>query len=804
MSGPESKKPNSPLGSQGINPMPTFDADAIEDAAWFFASLVDNLPVNVVCKDAAGRFIYVNQAFTTLMNRSAEDYVGKTDFDICGKELAYKYLADDRSVMETGATFREIEGITGDDGEKKYFEVRKSKLLGPEGAVAGVEAVFWDVTAQKEAEATAEHERFLLDSLMDNIPDSIYFKDINSRFIRVSQGLVAKFNLLDADDVLSKTDAELFDSEHADEARQDELEIMRSRKPILNKIEKETWSENQVTWCSTTKMPLLDPDGDVVGTYGITRDITELVLAEDALKKAKLAADAANQAKSDFLANVSHEIRTPMNAVLGITELLLATDLTQMQREYLGLLLTSGESLLDLINDILDFSRIEAGKLQLAHARFDLRESFGETIRVLEMRAETKKLQLKFAVEPQVPNFLVGDLGRLRQVIVNLVGNAIKFTESGQISVLVSGESTFEDEYVLSVQVRDTGIGIPKSKIGIVFSEFEQVDASATRLHEGSGLGLAISAKLVEMMNGKIWVESEFGQGSVFSFTANLKSALADTDATSDSNSSSDKPTIDYADSLAKLKILLVEDNLVNQKLAVGVLGKQGHEVTIANNGREAIDIWQEHPFDLILMDVQMPVMDGLQATQKIRELEKETGQHIPVIAMTARAMEGDRQECLESGMDDYLAKPIRIKELAQRLSRIVPESSEELDSDFELVEPVAVTHRVNWDQAISNVNGDSDLLKSLIQVLQKDAPRLMGEIETAIASSDPAALRLHAHTLKGSVRFLGPVALTQTAEQLEQIGSSGEITSALPVLDDLRVKWDSLLSELAGFDGRE
>ena len=805
MSKPESTDPNLRRDSAGLRPMPAFDEKAIGDAAWFFASLVDNLPVNVVCKDAYGRFIYVNQAFANLMNRTAEEYIGKTDFDLCETELAYKYLADDHSVMKSDTTFREIEGITGPDGKENYFEVRKSKLYGPNGEVAGVEAVFWDVTAQKEAEAAAEHERFLLDSLMDNIPDSIYFKDIDSRFIRVSQGVVAKFDVQQADDVLGKTDADIFDSEHAEEARRDELEIMRTQKPVLNKVEKETWSQGLVTWCSTTKMPLLDSEGDVVGTFGITRDITELVLAEDALKKAKLAADAANRAKSDFLANVSHEIRTPMNAVLGITELLLDSDLNPMQREYLGMLLTSGESLLQLINDILDFSKIEAGKLELVPTQFELRKSLGETTQVLSLRAQSKQLRLVFSVDPQVPQYFVGDLGRLRQIVVNLVSNAIKFTESGEVSVTVSSESTIGDEVTLMVQVRDTGIGIPPSKMDVVFREFEQVDSSSTRVQEGSGLGLAISAKLVELMNGKIWVDSEVGRGSTFSFTARLKRVSDESLLGQELN-----PTpveANNCNSLARkqnLNILLVEDNLVNQKLAVGLLGNQGHTITIANNGKEAIDIWQATSFDAILMDVQMPVMDGFQATQKIRELERRTGHHIPIIAMTARAMQGDRQECLDAGMDDYLSKPIRIKELSARLAGLKPDEQEESDDEFELVDPKPIYQSVDWNLAKSNVNGDAQLLKSLVQVLQKETPRLIGEIENAIATSDAAALRLHAHTLKGSVRFLGPVSLAQPAEELEQIGSSGQVSSTAPVLAELRSKWDSLQDELGRFAGQQ
>ncbi len=886
----ETSEPERTDETGDLNSALCYDKEAIDDPLWFFAHVVDNLPVNVVCKNSEGHFTYVNRAFASLMDRPAEEFIGKSDFDFSPHELASKYVTDDRWVMETRRAFRGVEMTQTATDEKQFFEVRKTPLLDRNGEVIGIEAVFWNVTRQKEAEAAAEHERFLLHALMDNVPDSIYFKDIDSRFVRISKGQARKFGVTDPDDILGKTDADIFSAEHAEQARRDELEIMRTEKPLLSKVEKETWPDGPDTWCSTTKMPLRDQDGDVVGTFGISRDITELVLAEEALRKAKMAADAANRAKSDFLANMSHEIRTPMNAVLGITELLLDTDLTATQRDYLGMVLSSGESLLSLINDILDFSKIEAGKLELSPSQFDLRDSLGDTVRVLGLRAHAKDLELAFSVDADVPDCLIGDIGRLQQIVINLVGNAIKFTKAGEVVMNVSLHSCDEETAVIHVCVSDTGIGIPASKLEMIFREFEQADSSTTRDFGGSGLGLAISSRLVELMGGEIHVESDEGKGSTFSFTTEFQlvaeSALAARSSPpviegtkalivddNDTNrlilndmllnwgmepflaSSADQAleilytARDQGDSIPivltdvqmpsqdgfklcevirqdetlscvpivmltsglregdiqesrslgvtchlikplkqsevfqaiisalgseltndqkvvepfkeagilsrPLSVLLVEDNIVNQKLALGVLAQHHHEVVVANNGLEAIEIWRESQFDLILMDVQMPEMDGFQATQEIRKLEKQRGDHTPIIAMTARAMEQDRTACIAAGMDDYLAKPIHIKDLHVKMEGIVAANEQRKTS----------SHQIDWETATANVNGDLGLLKSLVEVLRNDAPRLMKKIETAIVETDAAELKLNSHTLKGSVLFLGNVELTKPAQ---------------------------------------
>jgi signal transduction histidine kinase/CheY-like chemotaxis protein len=640
--------------------------------------------------------------------------------------------------------------------------------------------------------------------------------------------------------------------------------------------------------------------------------------SREELRKAMEASQQANVAKGEFLANMSHELRTPMNGIIGMGELLARTRLDDQQREYLSVIGTSADALLRLLNDILDFSKIEAGRLELEEIPFSLRDTLADALHTLAASASAKGLELACHVADAVPDRVVGDPGRLRQIVVNLAGNAIKFTERGEVLLDVSVEEGGPEAVGLHFSVRDTGVGIPPEKQALIFEAFSQADSSTTRRYGGTGLGLAISNELALRMGGHMWVESEVGAGSTFHFTANFGRAapaperdfdfgrleglpvlVVDDNATnrrileemlrgwrmrpllangatealgilkrareqdalpalamldammpdvdgimlartihgdaatrelrmlllSSAGVAHDAPALravgimrqltkpvkqsDLLDAIAAtlglpkpdaaaraaapppagdvqpLRLLLAEDTIVNQRVAVRLLESRGHHVTVANDGREAVDAFVAKRFDLVLMDVQMPEMDGFEATAAIRSHEASTGGHVPIVAMTAHAMRGDRERCLAAGMDGYIAKPIHADELYAVVEQTAAGAGASAGREEEAVAPT-----FDVTAALERVGGDVDTLRELTAIFAEEAPGLRAAIRQAIETDDGPALRQAAHKLKGSLSVFGAVEAVALAQRLEQLGEAGALPPA-------GASWEALEREL-------
>lgn len=796
-------------------------------------------------------------------------------------------------------------------------------------------------TARQHAETSLRDSEALYQSLVENLPVSVLRKDLDGRFIFANRAY-CEFTERTPEGVLGKTDFDFSPPEVAEKFHADDHLVADTGRQI--RVVEVNQTDDRTRWVEVIKTPVCDARGRTVGTQAIFWDVTERQLAVEALKQAKEAAEAASVAKSQFLANMSHEIRTPLNAVLGLTELLLKSELTASQREYLQMVQDSGESLSAVISDILDFSKIEAGKLSLDPAPFDLREQVGDTVKSLALRADEKKLELAVHISPTVPTIVVGDPYRLRQILVNLVGNAIKFTNSGEVVVDVAVESQSEAYAVLHFVVTDTGIGIPEENLSTIFGAFEQVDPSSTRRFGGTGLGLAISHRLVELMGGRIWAQSQIGRGSEFHFTIGFELTsdvptsrnaelprrlsgsrvlIVDDHATNrrileemfrnwglQSTSAGgvhealgrlitgqrngtafdlvvtdvhmpEMNGIDFVEALRSekeltgtavimlssvsvdadldparcrelkigacltkpakqselfdaivqvleiqvpegepktldgaaappavrpLRVLLAEDNWVNRKLGVELLQWWGHTVTVVENGAQAVEAWRTQPFDLIVMDVQMPEMDGLQATQMIRKEEARRGGHVPIMALTAHAMQGDREKCLAAGMDDYVAKPLHIEKVQAAIARVFGTTPGDDDSSIAAAdergqagaaaasnsmesptdaEPTSVS-AVDWSAALDTVRGNRNLLREIAEAFLVESVGLSSQIRSAIAAGDAAQVRRDAHTLKGSLYLFGNSRAIEGVIRLETSAGNDDLTAAAAAMSQL------------------
>jgi PAS domain S-box-containing protein len=803
----------------------------------FITAVLQACGALVVVFDTQGRVVLCNRAFEEVTGYSSAELSGKIFFDILvspdSRELSRRRLED--AISARLASAFENEWITK-SGQPRRISFSNVPMVNEADEVQYYIVTGIDISDRHRTNQELLKSEIQFRSIWEASCEPMFLTDRTGTIVKVNAAFAALLNT----DPIALEGLNLAALFHPAE-RQELREYLRARYASGIKehfFEREMHFLHGRSGIFENSVTRVDIPGQSPQMLGILRDVTEQRKNAAELARAKEAAEAANRelvaanrnleetgrlaremadraealsaAKSDFLANMTHEVRTPLNGILGMTGLALETQLQSDQREYLELVKSSAEALLSLVNDVLDFSKYEVGKLGLDCEEFSLRALVRDVLRPLALRASASGLAFESAIDDQVPERLFGDPLRISQVLRNLAGNAIKFTNTGQVSVNVCADSIERSKVTLRLSVVDTGIGIPPEKHRMIFEPFTQADGSTTRKYGGTGLGLSICSGLVELMGGRIWVESEPGQGSAFHFTVPLELAQTNQPAPSlcamEGLSNQERSNPDRVK--RKLRILVAEDNSVNQRLAARLLEREGHSVTIAGSGQEALELFERHrrehsQFDLILMDVQMPDMDGLQATARIRENERGSGHRVPIVAMTAQAAESDRVRCLEAGMDAYVTKPVHVPDLMRMIETVVPQSvvpggnsmngnvtSEELSVEAQL-------QQLDESLALSRVGGDVELLKEVVELFLDDYPSTFEKIKGAVASRDATALEHHAHSLKGSVSTFGANRAFEAAFSLEKQGRSGDLAGAPDGLLQLEQALEALRPEL-------
>ncbi len=837
----------------------------------------------IVSMDAAGRLIEFNPAAERTFGYTRDQALGRPLAELLVPPgLRPQHGAGLAQFLRTGewsALGRRVETVAvRSDGEE--FPVELSASAVDIGGQPMFIAYLRDISDRRAAEVALRDQLRLTEQLLEVIPNPIYMKDDQGRYLRFNQAWADFFGYC-REDWLGRTVTDVFPGPYGEGVKAKDALLLAN--PGAQTLESEMAdAHGNVHVILSNKATFTRADGSVGGLIGVVTDMTERKRFEAQLMAAREAAEQANRAKSDFLANMSHEIRTPMNAILGMTDLLLDTRIDSEQRQYLGMLKSSGSALLSLLNDILDFSKVEAGRLELDHTDFTLGDTVAEAVRMLAPRAADKRIALSLTMAQDLPTTVRGDPTRLRQVLVNLVGNAIKFTDAGKVSVTVRQIAREGSTCTLQFTVADTGIGIPDDKKARLFEAFAQADASVTRRYGGTGLGLAISKRLVEAQGGGIWVDSQPGLGSSFHFTVRLQAGapgdaldagccrglrvlLAGTPDTStallarlmdhwgvevaqvheaaaalsllaaphappdivlvdgalpdgaaqailagvQSMAPQRRPrtlmllpagaplaptalqpdekllvpvvpsellrtlralrsapasgvtadaagTTPEASPQRRLRVLLVEDYVVNQRLALKLLEKLGHDAEVCSNGQEAVEAVRRGGYDIVLMDVQMPVMGGFEATALIREWERTAGGHLPIVAMTAHALTGDRERCLAAGMDGYVTKPIDRQRLAEAIDAATTPA------------PASPGPDVNFGPLLELLDGDAAVLQEVVGLYLESLPGERRQLREALDAGDTTGARAAVHGIKGSAAGMGGQRVQQLAAALE------------------------------------
>jgi hypothetical protein len=876
--------------------------------------------------DVKGDIIYVNDKFIEISGYSADELIGQNHRLINSGEHSAEFFHELWHTVAHGRVWHGQVKNRAKDGSCYWVEATVVPFMNQQGKPYQYVSMRTDITTQKQMEQQVQAERRLLQKVMDTLGEGVYMLDVDGNCTYLNHEAEAIIGWT-SEELTGRNLHDIVHSQLPDGTRLAAADCpvhlaIVENKPYRSEMDYFQHKNGTLFPIAIVASPMLDGER-IVGTVAAFQDISERKFTERELLRAKEAAEEASRAKGNFLATMSHEIRTPMNGIIGMTELALDTELNAEQREYLTMVKSSADALLTIINDILDFSKIESGKMELEQVEFDVRSLFASAEKSLGVRAHQKGVELVYDVDGGIPDLLVGDPGRLRQVVINLLGNAIKFSDHGAVSLQMKLLKRAGNEVQVRVEVADQGIGISVEQQSQIFEAFTQADTSTTRKYGGTGLGLAISSQLVAAMGGQLTVDSEVGVGSTFSFVVtfpvgmttraepstselkglsvlivddnavnrhllsqivvkwgmapqtaeNASDALAMVNAANRTGKSFDLLLLDammpgmdgfelagelqnmpdcrhgavmmlsssglredaehcrqlgisaylskpieqheligainnalgrqneavaavarktlQAASLC-LNILLTEDNRVNQKLAVTLLEKWGHRVVLANDGVEAVEKCRGQSFDLILMDLQMPVMGGLEATQQIRAEEAQSGRHTPIVAMTANAMSEDRQRCLDAGMDDYLSKPLSTDKLYAVLQGLAADG---------VVEPAGpVAGDAEFDYASALNKADAWVIETIGQAFLDDADRQMAEIGAAIEARDGVLLMRGAHTLRGLVGNFHAQRVEDIAREIEQLAERDQVAETIDLFDKLQSDMDALKTAMKNY----
>jgi PAS domain S-box-containing protein len=893
----------------------------LKESVELFRALNEAAPVGIASGTPEGIILHCNAALRQMLGFAVEELRGRSIYDLGGSADWNEEVRLLVRLARDGRVFRRAVKRRRKDGGMLDIEMFGAPVR-VDGKTVGLLAIYLDISRRLEAERAIRESEAWFRNLSLAVPIGIVRADRDGHFIYQNQR-VSEITGLGADQTLGRDWMEAVHPEEREQVKR----VWEAGVKMGLELDDETrvlLPDGNINWIHWRSRPLCGEDGSVSGFVGVIEDITKRRLAEQRMMEAKEAAEVANVAKSRFLANMSHEIRTPMNGILGMTELALATKLDRQQREYLQLAKGCAASLMEIIEELLDFSKIEAGKLELERSPFSLVDCAESALQTVAIRARQKKLDLNWWIRGDVPQLVIGDTTRLRQVLINLLGNAVKFTSEGRVELGVNCLSCGPDEAVVQFLITDTGVGVAAENRDKIFEAFQQSDTSVTRKFGGTGLGLSISSQIVKGMGGSISVESELNKGSCFHFTLALQPArsgpethwsslapgkvlifdaqeanrqllswlltrwgltvntaatpeeakrlavhakqdrvpynVAIVDQSASEFSGSPEETgqmlecsgttgaeviltstipLDFDQSGAgsnpsarltkplrrkqlrecllvalhrtrcpdeaatpgqtpgvKWRILVAEDNLVNQKLAIGFLEKMGYHIDLAVNGLHALRMSQEKNYDAILMDLQMPLMGGLEATLKIREREKATGRHTPIIAMTAHAALQDRQQCLDSGMDGYITKPVRKESLRHEMERIIMNNKSVPESPRRET-PTSV--ETNWDlqELLEHLDNDRAFLGELLTVFRQDSRAAIEQGREALSKQDLSTLERKGHTLKGMLRNLMMGRAADLASQLESAAREGRAEECAALLVQLQAALEQLAPEV-------